>query len=120
VLSLPRPGERRGVMGDGAARASETPPAEAVDEAVAENGATGWPDDTAEAAFRAEARERGEPDLPAAAALVEAAEEIDSKGLPPMEELVKRIPPAAREALDELFRAKFTGVKRVPAKALKS
>jgi len=48
------------------------------------------------------------------------AKEIDSKGLPPMEELVKRIPPAAREALDELFRAKFTGVKRVPAKALKS
>jgi len=55
-----------------------------------------------------------------ATAVIEAAEEIDSKGLPAMEELVKRIPPAAREALDELFRAKFTGVKRVPAKALKS
>jgi hypothetical protein len=37
-----------------------------------------------------------------------------------MEELVKRIPSESRDLLDELFRAKFTGVKRVPAKALKS
>lgn len=84
-----------------------------------EGGANGWPDEAAETSFRADARERGEPDLPAVP-VVEATEEIDPKGLPALEELVKRIPPEARELLDELFRAKFTGVKRVPAKALKN
>lgn len=39
--------------------------------------------------------------------------------LPPMEDLVKRIPVAARQALDELFRAQFVTVKRVPKSALK-
>ena len=56
----------------------------------------------------------------AAGLIVEATEETDTKGLPALEDLVKKISPEARELLDELFRAKFTGVKRVPAKALKS
>jgi hypothetical protein len=34
-------------------------------------------------------------------------------GLPPLEDLVKRIPPKTRAALDELFRANFVTVKRV-------
>jgi hypothetical protein len=84
-----------------------------------ENGTNAWPDEAAETAFRTEAIERGEPDIIATAA-TEATEETDTKCLPALEELVKRIPPESRELLDELFRAKFTGVRRVPAKALKS
>ena len=36
-----------------------------------------------------------------------------------LEEMVKLILSESREPLDELFRAKFTSVKRVPAEALK-
>jgi hypothetical protein len=111
-------GEERGAMSDGGKPAS----AEGLDEADAavavDTGANNWPDEAAETAFRAEARERGETVQPSVAA-VDAAEETDAKGLPALEDLLKRIPPAAREALDEHFRARFTGVKRVPAKALK-
>ena len=49
---------------------------------------------------------------------VEATEETDTKNLPPLDELVKRIPAETREALDDLFRAKFVRVVRVPKKAL--
>ncbi len=45
----------------------------------------------------------------------------EEKGeLPPMEDLVKRIPAPAREVLEELFRARFVTVKRIPQSALKS
>ena len=40
--------------------------------------------------------------------------------LPPMEDLVKRIPAPTRELMEELFRARFVTVKRVPKSALKS
>jgi hypothetical protein len=40
--------------------------------------------------------------------------------LPPMEDLVKRIPMPARDLMEELFRAKFITVKRIPSSALKS
>ncbi len=40
--------------------------------------------------------------------------------LPPMEDLVKRIPALAREAIEELFRARFVTVKRIPQSALKN
>jgi hypothetical protein len=39
--------------------------------------------------------------------------------LPPLDELVNRIDPSIRETLDELFRAKFTAVRRIPPGALK-
>lgn len=100
---------------------------ESVDEAVAaeaspaaalENGANVWPDESAESAFFAEQREQGAP-LPVASA-AEVAEEIDAKTpLPALDELVKRISPEARAVMDELFRAKFTTVRRVPRQALK-
>ena len=106
-------------MGEGAAKPAATEvPDEGLMEMAGETGASNWPDESAETAFRAESRERGEPELPAGL-LVEATEETDTKGLPALEDLVKRISPEARELLDELFRAKFTGVRRVPAKALK-
>lgn len=90
-----------------------------------------WPDAAAESAFLADARERGEAiaatpavgakakaktneDLPEAA----AADASDAKALPPLEQLVERIPVEVREALEDLFRARFVSVKRVPKKAL--
>jgi hypothetical protein len=39
--------------------------------------------------------------------------------LPPMEDLVKRIPAPARELIEDLFRARFVTVKRMPKTALK-
>lgn len=47
---------------------------------------------------------------------------VDATGggpLPPLNELVQRIPAEVREALDDLFRARFVAVKRVPKQALK-
>ena len=35
--------------------------------------------------------------------------------LPPLEELVARVPPSVLAILDDLFRAKFTGVRRIAA-----
>lgn len=82
------------------------------------NGAT-WPDESAEAAFLADSRERGEPVVVVKTA-DEAPEETDTKALPPLSELVERIPSEVRETLEELFRARFVNVKRIPKKALKS
>lgn len=101
--------------------------AEAVEAAQAaaapalENGANVWPDENAEASFIAEARQRGEP-VVATAATVELAEEKeeDKKALPPLADLMKRLSPEVRETLDDLFRAKFTTVRRVPKRFLKS
>lgn len=90
-------------------------PATTADEAAPE-----WPDEATESAIRAEVRDRGEnlaPSAPAPAS--EEPEVTDTKALPPLDELVKRIPPAVRESLEDLFRARFVTVKRVPARALK-
>ena len=83
----------------------------------AESG--GWPDALAEAAFLAEARVRGEIPAPGKAR-EEIAEETDAQPLPALDELVQRIPPEVREALADLFRARFVRVARVPRKALKN
>ena len=74
------------------------------------------PSSEEEAVFLAEEQENGfvvpAPVPPAAA--------IESQGgLPPMEDLVRRIPMPTRDLLEELFRAKFVTVKRVPQSALK-
>jgi hypothetical protein len=74
-------------------------------------------DEGAEAAFLAEARGRGETFGRALA--VEPAEETNGRDLPPLDELVQKIPVEVRETLDELFRAKFVAVRRVPSAALK-
>jgi hypothetical protein len=78
-----------------------------------------WPDDAAESSFRAEARERGENVAPAAPRAETPESADDPKALPPLDALVQRIPAEVREALEDLFRARFTGVKRVPRAALK-
>jgi hypothetical protein len=50
----------------------------------------------------------------------DSAEPVEGDAsLPPLEDLVKRIPAPARELMEELFRARFVTVKRVPKSALK-
>ena len=82
-----------------------------------------WPDEAAESAFMAEARDRGEtvaPPKPTRSVDGDADDGVNAKNLPPLEELVNRLSPEVRETLDDLFRAKFTAVRRVPKTALKS
>ena len=102
-----------------AVTAVAAPDAEAAARAPREGvESAGWPDESAEAAFLAEARGRGEVLAPTKARK-EIAEETDARALPVLDELVPRIPPEVREVLDELFRARFVRVVRVPRKALK-
>lgn len=44
----------------------------------------------------------------------------ESGDLPPMEDLVKRIPVPVRETVEELFRGRFVTVKRIPVRDLKA
>ena len=69
-----------------------------------------------EAAFLAQEREMGI--VTPALMHVENPEEAPGD-LPPMEDLVKRIPAPARELMEELFRARFVTVKRLPKSAMK-
>ena len=93
----------------------ETVPVDTAPEAAA---AASWPDETGESAFRAEALERGEA-MTAAKVPVEANEETITAPLPALDDLVKRIPSHVRDTLDDLFRARFVTVRRVPERALK-
>lgn len=69
-----------------------------------------------EAAFLAQEREMGI----ATSTLMHPESPPEEKGdLPPMDDLVKRIPMAARDLMEELFRARFVTVKRIPRSALK-
>ena len=79
------------------------------------------PSETEEAAFLAEQREAEAAfTSPRVAQKRQADSEPDSaEPLPPLEDLVNRIPTPARDLLEELFRAKFVTVKRVPRSALK-
>jgi hypothetical protein len=83
-----------------------------------EDGGASWPDEAAESSFLSEARERGESTAP-----VKPRDEVtdgtDSKPLPALDELVERIPANVRETLDDLFRVRYTTVRRIPRKALK-
>jgi hypothetical protein len=81
-----------------------------------------WPDEAVEAAMRVEQRERDQvspsPTKPNPAPATAEAEE-DSAPLPKLDALIGQIPPAVRDTLEELFRARFTSVQRVPKSALK-
>lgn len=95
--------------------------AELPDELAVENGINVWPDEASEAAFLSEQNASPERGAPAAEARAQAKEEPEEAKapLPRLDELVKRISPEARELLDDLFRAKFVSVRRVPKQALK-
>ena len=57
-------------------------------------------------------------EAPETAAEDEEEEEKETP-LPALDELVQRLSPETRELLDDLFRAKFVTVRRVPKQALK-
>lgn len=104
--------------------AQETPAAEIQsvrgDESAAvagEEETNVWPSEAEEAAFLAEASERGEKVAPVSREVEEEAD--DAKPLPKLDELVNRIPAETRELLDELFRARFVAVRKVKKKDLK-
>ncbi|HXQ80909.1 MAG TPA: hypothetical protein VN775_06345 [Opitutaceae bacterium] len=56
-----------------------------------------------------EAAARGEPQVPVAGR--NPAPTIGAR-LPPLDELVEKVPAAVRDILDDLFRAKFTAVRK--------
>lgn len=85
--------------------------------AVSDDETNVWPTEAEEAAFLAEASERGEKVVPVSREVEEEAD--DSKALPKLDELVNRIPAETRELLDELFRARFVAVRKVRKKDLK-
>ncbi|HYC70899.1 MAG TPA: hypothetical protein VEB66_06815 [Opitutaceae bacterium] len=86
---------------------------------AAEEGAPVGPSEGEEAAFLAEQRTVKGTGPVAATRAGAASEEEPATSLPPLEDLVNRIPAPTRALLDELFRAKFVTVKRVPKSALK-
>jgi hypothetical protein len=77
------------------------------------------PGEAEEASFLADQRAAGE--IPGAGTAARtAAPQPDASGeLPPLDELVRRIPGPTRALIDELFRAKFMTVKRLPPAAFK-
>jgi hypothetical protein len=79
-----------------------------------------WPDEAAESAFLAETRGAEAGAKPVVKAEVKMNEETSLAPLPKLDELVNRIPAEARELLEELFRAKFTTVRRVKKSDLKA
>jgi len=85
--------------------------------ASAEPGTPAGPSPAEEAAFPSEQRIAEAAEAPPSVAASVTADEPGS--LPPMEDLVQRIPAPVREQLGELFRAKFVTVKRIPGPALK-
>ncbi len=90
--------------------------------APVDDGAPVGPSDGEEASFIAEQREQGFSAPATANRAAGAAEaEPDAKTpLPPLDDLVQRVPPGVRQLMDELFRANFVTVKRVPKSALKN
>ena len=99
----------------------DAPPSSVVPEAPgvpAEDGAPVGPSESEEAAFLSEQREAGFVSSPRHAATNDTVAE-ENEPLPPLDDLVQRLSPATRQLLDDLFRAKFITVKRVPASALK-
>ena len=90
--------------------------------APVEDDAPIGPSEDEESAFLAEQREQGHAGgaSNAAAKSQDEAEPDPTTPLPPLDDLVSRIPEKTRELMDELFRARFITVKRVPKSALKN
>ena len=71
-----------------------------------------WPDEVDESSFLSDAASRGEVPLPVPD---RSASPVIGDTLPTLEELVGRVPANVLGILDDLFRAKFTGVRRFAA-----
>jgi hypothetical protein len=68
-----------------------------------------WPDENDESEFLSQAGVQGQQATPQTG---RASALVVGEKLPPMEELVARVPENLRVILDDLFRAKFTGVRK--------
>jgi hypothetical protein len=79
----------------------------------APDGEGDWPDESDESSILSELASRGEAPVPAAL----RGKPAPSEKLPPVDELVARIPAGVLGLLDDLFRAKFTAVRRYEAPA---
>lgn len=79
-----------------------------------------WPDDAAESSFRAEARDRGEKVQPTRTTVEHLEDAADAKALPKLEDMVEKIPAEVRDVLEDLFRAKFVRVQKIPKRLLKA
>lgn len=102
---------------DAATNVAEETEAASIEESTA--SAPTWPDEAAESAMVSELRDRGEFTPVASSRAAEINEEAETTALPPLNQLVEKIPTEVRETLEDLFRARFVTVKRVPKKALK-
>jgi hypothetical protein len=94
------------------------PAAFVADTSAADQSAPVGPSAEEEAAFLSAERESGGGVPVPVPVAVNTDDEKDE--LPPMEDLVKRIPAPARELIENLFRARFVTVKRLPKTALKN
>jgi hypothetical protein len=95
-----------------AAPSAAAPVRAAPAEPPGEEAPAPWPSPAEEAAFLGGPAEAAlpAPPLSAMAAPVRAT--------PPLEELIQRIPAELRGTLEELFRARYTAVRRIPPEAL--
>lgn len=83
------------------------------------DGPPEWPDEEAEAAMLVELNGRETSAAPLTKRRV-AREETDEAGdLPALDDALQKVPVAVRKTLDELFRAQFVQVRRVPAAVMK-
>ncbi len=86
-----------------------------------------WPDEISESAFLAEQPTTAaalpivlELVKPKASGAVTKEPEEPKVTLPALQDLVDRISPETRDVLEDLFRARFVSVKRMPKNALKT
>jgi hypothetical protein len=77
--------------------------------AAASDEEADWPDENDESEFLSQAGSRGQQVIPEAGRV--SAPVVGEK-LPPLDQLVARVPENIRGILDDLFRAKFTGVRK--------
>ena len=97
---------------------AETDPVYLEDSAPASDE-DGPPLDVILAEEGAESSRELEPVRPRVRVQVDEVNEVDeSKPLPPLDDLVSRIPAEVKECLEDLFRARFVKVTRVPSSAL--
>lgn len=89
------------------------------DGAMSDDDGTPWPDEVMEAAEVARVAEQAGEAPAGRPRRTVAMEDAGAPPLPKLDELIHRIPATVRETLDELFRAKFTAVRRVPEAVLK-
>jgi len=88
-------------------------------EPVSSETVNAWPDEAAESAFLSASRGDAQSTAASEPSIPPIENEEALKSLPKLDELVAKIPAETRELLDELFRAKFTTVRRVKKTDLK-